>query len=106
MIDILLVEPNKQPKVISIENNYESERKIVGGNIEIYCPFPEDDVAIICNSEEKNVNLPLNRHIIDKKSGKILDIIAGTFIVVGTDNETFISLSDKYAEKYTEIFSL
>lgn len=48
-ITVLLVEPNKYPKLIEIEDTLEAMQKTVGGDIEEYMPF-EDEVAIICNA--------------------------------------------------------
>ena len=62
MISVLLVEPNKYPKITRIEDSLETMQKIVGGDIEEYMPF-EDEVAIICNDEGKLAGLPLNRAI-------------------------------------------
>lgn len=61
-ITVLLVEPNKYPKITEIEDSLEAMQKIVGGNIEVYSPF-NDEVAIICNEEGKMIGLPLNRVI-------------------------------------------
>ena len=47
-ISILLVEPNKYPKMIEIDDTLEAMQTVVGGDIEEYMPF-EDEVAIICN---------------------------------------------------------
>ena len=54
-ISVLLVEPNKYPKIIQIEDSLEAMQKIVGGDIEEYMPF-EDEVAIICNDEENELS--------------------------------------------------
>lgn len=51
-ISVLLVEPNKYPKMIEIDDTLESMQEVVGGDIEEYMPF-EDEVAIICNEEGK-----------------------------------------------------
>ena len=61
-ISVLLVEPNKYPKIIQIEDSLEAMQKIVGGDIEEYMPF-EDEVAIICNEEGKMNGMPLNRAV-------------------------------------------
>ena len=61
-ISVVLVEPNKYPKVVEIEDTLEAMQKIVGGYIEQYMPFG-DEVAIICNDEGKINGLPLNRAI-------------------------------------------
>lgn len=51
-ISVLLVEPNKYPKMIEIDDTLEAMQEVVGGDIEEYMPF-EDEVAIICNEEGK-----------------------------------------------------
>ena len=61
-ISVLLVEPEKYPKVIEIDDSLESMQAVVGGSIEEYMPF-EDEIAIICNEEGKLIGLPLNRAI-------------------------------------------
>lgn len=61
-IKVLLVEPNKYPKVIEIENTLQELQKLVGGYIETFTPF-EDEIALICNEEGKLTGLPLNRAI-------------------------------------------
>lgn len=52
-ITVLLVEPNKYPKFIEIEDSLEAMQRAVGGDIEEYMPF-SDEVAIICNEEGKS----------------------------------------------------
>lgn len=47
-ISVLLVEPNKYPKMTEIDDTLEAMQEVVGGDIEEYMPF-EDEVAIICN---------------------------------------------------------
>lgn len=61
-ISVLLIQPDKYPKLIEIDNELEAMQRVVGGNIEEYMPF-EDDVAIVCNEEGKVLGLPLNRAI-------------------------------------------
>lgn len=62
MISVLLVEPEKYPKIVEIEDTLEAMQALVGGGIEEYMPF-KDEVAIICNDESKMLGLPLNRAI-------------------------------------------
>ena len=61
-ISVLLVEPNKYPKMIEIDDTLESMQEVVGGDIEEYMPF-EDEVAIVCHEEGKLIGLPPNRAI-------------------------------------------
>ena len=51
-IDVLRVEPLKNPELISIENSVEDFQREVEGYFEITYPF-EDPVAILCNEEGK-----------------------------------------------------
>ena len=61
-ISVLLVEPNKYPKMIEIDDTLEAMQGVVGGDIEDYMPF-EDEVAIVCHEEGKLIGLPPNRAI-------------------------------------------
>lgn len=61
-ISVLLVEPNKYPKMLEIDDTLEAMQAVVGGDIEEYMPF-EDEVAIVCHEEGKLIGLPPNRAI-------------------------------------------
>ena len=91
----LLVEPNKLPKEIEIENTLEAKQHLVGGYIECVYPSNDNSVVFICNEEGKINGMPLNRDI-----GH--DIIAGSFLIVGDDYENgdFISLNDNQILRY------
>lgn len=102
-IKVVLVEPMEPAKVTEIDANLETYQKIVGGYIEATYPF-DDEVAIICNEEGKMNGMDLNRGITYK--GKLVDIIAGPFIVVGLTEDDFGSLSDELAQKYCSRFML
>ena len=100
-ISVLLVEPNKYPKMIEIDDTLEAMQAVVGGDIEEYMPF-EDEVAIICNEEGKCCGLELNRALY--KNGKPYDIIAGTFLVVGLSAEDFADLREEDAAYFEKLF--
>lgn len=103
-ISVLLVEPNKYPKMIEIEDTLEAMQALVGGDIEEYMPF-DDEVAIICNEEGKVNGLPLNRAVYaDDK--EMADIIAGEFFIcyAPIESEKFQSLPPDLAKKYEEKF--
>ena len=74
MISVLLVEPEKRPKVIQMENELKVMQNLVGGYIEASMPF-EDEVALVCNENGKNEGLSLNRAIYFENSDEIADII-------------------------------
>lgn len=95
-IDVIIVEPNKNPRRVTIKNEYEEIRDIVGGRIETI-PLT-DDAELICNDEGKLIGLTGNRKIGN-------DIIAGNFIIVGVNGgENFISLTDGQMEEYEKRF--
>ncbi len=92
-INVLIIEPLRQPFICNIDNKLTAFQQKVGGYIEVISPF-NDDACLICNEEGKIKGLPLNR-----KVGS--DIIAGTFIIAGSNIEgDFISLTDKQIDKY------
>lgn len=106
-IKVLLVEPNKAPKLIEIDDSLEAMQEVVGGDIEEYMPY-EDDVALVCNDESKmNGSLP-NRAIYLDDNGKkeMVDIIFGKFFIcyAPPESEKFLSLPDDMAKKYQEQF--
>lgn len=106
----LIVEPQKAPYVKDIGTELEDLQKEVGGYIEAVYPF-EDEACIICNDEGKFSGLELNRSL-RGDDREIYDVIAGTFLIVGLEEESFGSLSQKqidtYMEKYRipELFSM
>ena len=104
-ISVLLVEPNKYPKMIEIDDTLEAMQAVVGGDIEEYMPF-EDEVAIICNEEGKVNGLTPNRAVYEENSREMLDIICGKFFITYApfDAERFQSLPPDLAEKYREKF--
>lgn len=48
-MNVLLVEPNAEPRAIEIDGPLASMQTLVGGLIEAVYPF-EDPVALICNA--------------------------------------------------------
>lgn len=98
-LKVLLIKPNKLPKVINIKNTLEEKQKQVGGYIEYTYLENCDDVAIICNEEGKVLGLPPNRDV-----GH--DIIMGDFLIVGDDAEIGEdrSLTDNQIKKYKKMF--
>ena len=80
-MNVLVVEPYKEPYEKEIDPGLESLQHEVGGDIEAIYPF-DDPVAVICNDEGKLEGLPLNRSLRDE-DGEIYDVLCGTFLVVG-----------------------
>lgn len=103
-IEVIMVEPRREPKVIQLEDDLKAMQQAVGGWIEEYMPFP-DEVAIICNEEGKMTGMPLNRAIYGE-DGQLLDIIAGPFFIAYApiESEKFLSLPEDLKEKYMHQF--
>ncbi len=106
-MNVLLVEPNADPRAIEIDGSLASMQSLVGGLIEAVYPF-NDPVALICNDEGKLIGLPQNRPLKHPETGEVYDVIYGTFFVCSApaDSENFKSLSDEQIEKYSKVFAL
>lgn len=101
-ITVLVVEPMKEPYTKEIGSDYKDMQKEVGGLIQATYPY-DDLVGIVCNDEGKVNGLPLNRAIYDK-GGEMIDIIAGTFLVVGLEDNSFASLDADMIKKFSDKF--
>ena len=99
---ILKVEPEKAPEIVDMEGTLEALQAAVGGYIEAVYPW-EDPVAIICNDDGKFNGMAPNRALYDADD-EIMDIIVGTFLVVGLSDDNFAELSMNWPEKYTALF--
>ena len=49
-MDVLIVEPEKAPRMASITGDLNSLQQVVGGYIEAVYPY-DDPVAIVCNAK-------------------------------------------------------
>lgn len=101
-MNVLVVEPYKEPYEKEIDPGLESLQHEVGGDIECVYPF-DDPVGIVCNEEGKLEGLPLNRSLRDE-DGEIYDVVAGTFLVVGLGEENFEGLSKEQMDKFKAHF--
>ena len=101
-LNAVIVRPQKTATIEEIDNDLKTLQSIVGGNIEQICPW-EDDIVILCNEDGKVNGLMYNRGLYDE-GGNILELIAGTFVVVGLGEENYRSLTEEEAEKYYQEF--
>lgn len=90
-IRVLKVEPGKAPEEVTMPNALEALQAAVGGDIEAV--GLDSDAYLVCNELGKVIGLPANRRV----NG---DIIAGTFLIVGSTDVDFCSLSDEDAAYY------
>lgn len=102
-MSVLVVEAGKKAVVTEIEDTLGALQTIVGGCIDVTCPFP-DPVGIILNDEGiyNTACLP-NRYI--AQEGNISGMLCGTFIVAGLDKENFRSLTKKEMEYYLHYYN-
>lgn len=100
-IRVVIVEPGNEPKEKGISNTLEELQNIVGGYIEAIPLHNEigSDLNIVCNEEGKLLGLPLNRALDS-------DILCGTFIVVKSDEDNFVSLTDDEVKNVKDRFAL
>lgn len=101
-MNVLVIEPMKKPYMKDIDSGLKSLQHEVDGCIEAIYPF-EEKVGLVCNEEGKMNGLPLNRAVYDE-NGKMFDIIAGTFMIVGLSEDNFDSLPDELAQKFSKLF--
>lgn len=101
-ITVVLVEPNKEARIVKIDNTLKAMQGTVGGYIEAVYPY-DDNVAIVCNGEGKIAGLPLNRALKDA-DGKVYDVIAGTFFVAGLTGDNLGSLTEEQTDFFLAKF--
>lgn len=101
-IEVLMVEPMKEPRIVTLENNLEALQTAVSigadyrGLIEII-PL-DDEVNILCNEEAKLLELEPNRRLWS-------DVLCGVFYVTGQDDEgNLCSLSAERIAYYKNFF--
>ena len=102
---VLRIQPKKYPEVIEIDGSLESLQKEVAGPIQAVYPW-DDEVALICNEEGKlhdDCMEKLNRTL-DGPYGIPIDIIVGTFLIVGLTEDDFGELLPEFVEKYEKMF--
>lgn len=102
-IKVLYVCPGQEPYVKEIDNGLKGCQDLVGGLIELFCPF-DDGSMFFCNEEGKINGMQLNREIV---SEIFHDYISGPFFICeGDDEGNLTSISDELANKYKAMFSL
>ncbi len=104
-IKVIYCEAGHKARTAEVDNNLGAFQGLVGGWIEEYMPFEDENVAIVCNEEGKTMGLPLNRAVKDE-DGQLLDIIAGDFFIcyAPIESEKWLELPPELQEKYLEKF--
>ena len=102
-LKILVVTPGKPPQVRDICGGFPAIREIVGGETEELCPFA-DAASIVRNQRGDELRLPVNC-LLKNGSGQPVDVIHGTFVVVGICDGGYASLTDAQILRYLDEFS-
>ena len=103
-ITVLVVDSLKKPYVKEIDSGLTSLQNEVGGYIQAVYPWTEL-CAIVCDDEAKLKGKELNRALRDE-DGKIYDVVAGTFLIVGLSEDSFTSLTDEQIQQFSEKFAV
>jgi hypothetical protein len=88
-MDVLVIEPGKDPEVRSISKDLKSLQAVVGGHLETLT-LPNRTVMVL-NEEGKMNGLPFNRFL--SRNGIDVDKLVGTIFICGVKGEDFGSLS-------------
>ena len=99
---VVLVEPDKNARIKTVDLSLENMQKLVGGLIQVIYPF-EDDACLVCNDEGKINGLPLDRALTNE-NGDVYDIIAGTFFICRQDGENLVGLTNEQMKSYHKRF--
>lgn len=98
-INILVVEPGKAPRPARVKNTMHTFAQIIGGSVEVGCYLPQR-VMMIYRENGKNLGLPPNR-----MNPRAQDYIAGTFLLCGFEDDSFISLTPAQQLEFQEYFA-
>lgn len=101
-ITVVACYPGKPAEVIRIQNTLEAKQSLVHGYIQAIYPF-DDEVAIVCNEEGKLQGLDPCRALYDEE-GNIYDIVVGSFLICGLNDDGFVSLTPQQQKEYLAMF--
>ena len=104
-IKVLRIKAHCYPEIVRIPLGLDSLQKEVSGPIQATYPW-DAPVAVICNEEGKLLGCSMdnfNRTLLSD-DGTPIDVIAGTFLIVGLTEDDFGSLSPELLEKYEKMF--
>ena len=93
---ILMVEPERHPKIAEIPHTLEAMQQTVGVYIEITYPWREP-IALVCDEEGMLKQLPFNRLVAPQNA------IFGTFFLCGIGEEDLTDLPEELADKYMRL---
>jgi len=98
-MDVLLVEPGKEPRRVMIPNTLDAVEKFLGGSVQVGCFLPQ---KVLLVSRETASGLIPNRCM----PGSVKNYIKGAFLVCGMPEEGcyFDSLNPAQMEDFNRLF--
>ena len=90
---ILIVEPDRHPRIAEIPHTLEAMQQTVGGYIEITYPW-SDPIALVCDEEGLLKQLPFNRLVAPGSA------IFGTCFLCGIGEEDLTDLPEELTDRY------
>lgn len=96
LIKVVIKRPGEEPKIEMVENELSELQRIVGGYIEAVTGFTSETI-IVCNEEGKIQQLQSN-------FGYGTDVIVGTAIICGVNEDDFDSLTDEQVDEVLNYF--
>ena len=93
---ILYYKVGQDPQVLLIPREVKDMQELVHGRYECY--QVNEKILIICNEDGWNLDLKVNRLVMNK-DGNIEQAIRGDFFVCGAGEEDFVSLTDLQIKK-------
>ena len=105
-IQVLYIQVDKEPQIMTINNTLEDFQRLVGGNIEVLRPFKNKAVVVIANEEARIDGREVNRPWLDRDRD-IIDVICGDFFVcyAPEGSEDFCSLRDYQILHYGQLLN-
>ncbi len=98
-INVLVVEPGKDPCPAQVPNTFEAFEEIVGGPVDTGCYLPQR-VIMVCQENGREKGLPVNRA--HPGTG---ENIFGTFLLCGFEDNSLISLTADQQAKFQRLFA-
>lgn len=102
LMQVVLLVPGEEARIVEIGSDLRDMQHVVRGYIEAFEPF-DDKVCVICNEEGVIYDLPPNRVIFEDVFSENTTILGNCFIC-GVRGDSFVSLTDRQAAHYCEMF--
>lgn len=105
-INVLLVKPGEQGKMISMNNDIETMKEIVGGLLQVMQPFDNKRIALVCNQNPTLIGAKPNRVLLNGSGSDRCALVEGTFFLcrIAKDGRSLISLSGEDVKEVGQLY--